>query len=359
MLLLERRLSDICSRNIAAVYLGNTDVLFDGSIDIQKAISKNIDTYLQKVALMSWAGIKLNVTVTTKQGELLYPAIPDKQSSASYHDSAKIAADNFRIMNKGLVLNVEVSVEHNTPVSNTILALFIIASLAIMCLHYKSGLKKVAQVETKNAEEINRLIKLEKTHSQKLKSLEEKREQLRSETKRVRARLATVKQQASKNEEDLIHDIVLIEEKLENNLALQKRQSQEIELLKEQTLLSEKEKKKAIKRKSKASDSIQKRFRTLYKDILVNERAISDYLDLNEEMKLKSEEIINLLNNNPAMVPIKRKVFGGKKAEKVLEVAFGYKGRLYYRKSQGGKIEVLTIGTKNTQAKELEFLSRL
>jgi len=40
-------------------------------------------------------------------------------------------------------------------------------------------------------------------------------------------------------------------------------------------------------------------------------------------------------------------------------VMFGYKGRLYYRRIRGNKIEILAIGTKNTQAKELEFLSNL
>ena len=52
-------------------------------------------------------------------------------------------------------------------------------------------------------------------------------------------------------------------------------------------------------------------------------------------------------------------MFGGKGQKTVLEVLFGYKGRLYFRNSKESGIEVLAIGTKNTQARELEFLAKL
>jgi hypothetical protein len=39
----------------------------------------------------------------------------------------------------------------------------------------------------------------------------------------------------------------------------------------------------------------------------------------------------------------------------VLEVLFGYKGRLYFRNTRDKQVEVLAIGTKNTQSRELEF----
>jgi hypothetical protein len=52
-------------------------------------------------------------------------------------------------------------------------------------------------------------------------------------------------------------------------------------------------------------------------------------------------------------------VFGGKGHKTVLEVIFGYKGRLYFRNNKEKGIEVLASGTKNTQARELEFLAKL
>ena len=86
---------------------------------------------------------------------------------------------------------------------------------------------------------------------------------------------------------------------------------------------------------------------------------MSGFAELNEELKIKAEEVIHQLNADPSKVTIKRKVFGRKGHQTVLEVIFAYKGRLYFRKQKDNRIEVLAIGTKNTQARELEFLSRL
>ena len=74
---------------------------------------------------------------------------------------------------------------------------------------------------------------------------------------------------------------------------------------------------------------------------------------------MKAEEVIHQLNANPDLVPIKRKVFGKKNRQTVLEVVFAYKGRLYFRKGQDRRVEVLAVGTKNTQERELEFLANL
>ena len=113
------------------------------------------------------------------------------------------------------------------------------------------------------------------------------------------------------------------------------------------------------KQKTKAADAARKRFATLYKKLTVHERAVSGYLDLNEDMKIKAEEVIHQLNEDPAKVTIKRKVFGRKGHETVFEVIFAYKGRLYFRNSKEKQVEILAIGTKNTQSRELEFLSNL
>ena len=40
------------------------------------------------------------------------------------------------------------------------------------------------------------------------------------------------------------------------------------------------------------------------------------------------------------------------------DVVFGHRGRLYFRNSSR-RLEVLAIGTKNTQNRDLEFLARV
>jgi hypothetical protein len=90
----------------------------------------------------------------------------------------------------------------------------------------------------------------------------------------------------------------------------------------------------------------------------MHERALSGYADLTEEMKIKAEEVIHQLDADPDKVTIKRKVFGKKNRETVFEVIFAYKGRLYFRKTSQG-VEVVVVGTKLTQQKDLGFLDRL
>ena len=48
-----------------------------------------------------------------------------------------------------------------------------------------------------------------------------------------------------------------------------------------------------------------------------------------------------------------------RKNKTLFEVIFAYKGRLYFRKAKDNRIEVLTVGTKNTQVKDLEFLDNI
>jgi len=143
-----------------------------------------------------------------------------------------------------------------------------------------------------------------------------------------------------------------LKKKSKKNLGLQDKQQKLIDSLEEKIKNYERE-------KIKDYEAVQRRFRALYKNISINKKAVNGFLDLTDDLKIKSEEIIHQLNENPQLVSIKRKVFGRKNMEKILEVIFAYKGRLYFRKQKSNKIEILTIGTKNTQTKDLEFLSSL
>ena len=58
-------------------------------------------------------------------------------------------------------------------------------------------------------------------------------------------------------------------------------------------------------------------------------------------------------------IVFKRKVFGKKNRETVFENIFAYKGRLYFRNIGDNSIEILAIGTKQTQSKDLAFLDKL
>ncbi len=333
--------------------------MFDGDITLKNAINKNIDHYLQNKIMIQW-GVKTNITVTTKDNTILYPAIFDNEKDSLLPpDPLQVAADNFKLMNEGLVIDINVIFEHNTFLSNTILAFYICIFVMVLYIYYRSGVKKTMQEDTEKTKEIVRLQELEKKNTDTLKALVQDKKNLKSEMAKTKKKLKKEQVKASINEDEMIKEIIELEEKFNKNIELENEKQKEIDAFKEKIKFFENERLKDIKQKTKLFDSIRKRFKALYKNVTINERAINGFVDLTDDMKIKGEEIIHKLNNNPKVVTIKRKVFSKKKRSNVQEIIFSYKGRLYFRKTKDNKIEILTIGTKNTQGKDLEFLDSI
>jgi hypothetical protein len=358
---LETHLKNRYTSEIENIYTGDTHALFEGSISIRDSINKNINLYLQSKALISW-GVDVKVTVTTKRDTILFPAFFENDATSLLQpDPIQIATENYNLMQEGLILNVDVKVGHNTLISNTILIFYIFVSLIILYYHYRSGLIKAKQddIEKEKEKEIDRLLGLKKIYTEKLMTLGQDRKKLTSEAKKIKNQMEDEKKKASRNEDEMIKEIIFLEKETETNLTLQIKQQKEIDSLKEKINQYTKSLQKESRQKTKNYPSIKKRFDTIYKNLLINERAINGFIDLTDDMKIKVEEIIHQLNEDPKFVSIKRKVFGKKGHETVLEVIFAYKGRLYYRKTKDNKIEVLVVGTKNTQAKDLEFLEKI
>jgi len=356
---IERHFQAKYTGDVQEIYLGDTRSLFNGSIKLKDAINKNIDLYLLKNALVS-LGMKVSIIVTTKRGNILYPVTFEEEETALLSaDPMEIASQNYNLMNEGFEINVDVKLDHNTLISNAILSFYIILSLLMLYYYYVSGLKKAKQEDLAKSEEIEKLREQEKSYTERLKVIERDRGNLTAKFAGIKQELENEKHRSGKNEEEMIEEIVLFEEEIEKNLALQTEQQELIDALKEEIKAFESEKQRDDKQRLKASDSIRKRFNTLYKNIDIHDRAISGYVDISDDLKIKAEEIIHQLNENPKIVQIKRKVFSKKGKGTVLEVLFAYKGRLYFRNTKENKTEVLVIGTKNTQVKDLEFLDNL
>ena len=357
-LLIERYAHDRYAREIEETYVGDLQPLLQGSLPLKQAISKNIDRFLQSKILVA-LGVVVDVTVSTKNGQILYPAAFETadETPSLISDPAAVAAENFALMNREITIDVKTRFEHNHLLSNAILIASILLSLLILFFHYKTAARRAAVEDHEKSLEIDRLRKFEAENVRQLEVLAQERQSLQSELEVLQGILSDEQKRAERNEDDLIEEIESLEKKLERNIALQHAQQQEISALKEKIESSEKGRQPT--RKAKPADIVKKRFRVLYKNLTISDRAISGYIDLNEELKLKAEEVIHQLNSEPAAVTIKRKVFGGKGHKTVLEVIFGYKGRLYFRNTKEQRVEILAIGTKNTQARELEFLAKL
>lgn len=356
---LEKKLQSRYSDEIEEIYIGDTRPLFDGSLAIADAITHNIDRYLQTKLLPSW-GAKVSVTVTTRSNTIIYPAtFSPEEMSTSPVPSIQIAKENYAALNEGFTVWVDVQIARDQFISYAMLTTYVFLAIMVFSFYYRRG-SRIAAKETADIQsEINRLSQMEQIHQAKLETLNEQRKYLSDELRKTRKTFASEKAKASRTEDEMIDEIVSLEKSIQENLFRQQAQEEEMSLLKEKISRYEKGTLKPNKQKTKTSEALHKRFRTLYKNLHVHDRAVNGFLLLTPDLQLKAEEIMLQLHDDPKRVPIKRKVFGKKNRETVFEVLFAYKGRLYYRYTQEQKPEIVAIGTKHTQSKDLAFIDQL
>ena len=356
---LEKIIQARYDQELSATYTGDTRHLFDGSIRLQDAIRENVDAFLSSRKLPSWGGV-VNVTVKTGEGIYLYPVAYDNQASdLSGMDSITVARENFKMLNDGLIKTVDVKIEHNTLISNSILFSCVMASLLVFFFIYRRGTQMIHEEERVRQGVIDGLTSERQHGLDQLKQLESQRVALSEKIESMKAELDRERQKASATEDEMMDELVALEEKIGETLSQQDQHVLEINQLREKIKQFEKENETKTRQRLKGIDAARKRFGALYKRIAVHDRAIEGFVDLTEEMKIKAEEVVHQLNDDPKLVQIKRKVFGKKSRETVFEVIFAYKGRLYFRNSAGNRVEVLVIGTKLSQNKDLAFLDKL
>lgn len=346
------------TREIEQTYTGDTAPLFGGSVRLKDAISTHIDHFLQSRRLTAW-GARIDVTVTTASGRLLYPPVIEEPHAPLVSDPMKIAAQNYRLMQAGLRVKVQVTLAYNTLLTNAILAFYVLSFGLLLYIYYRKGASRVRQEALEKNREIERLRDHEEKRSRGLKALQAERRRLSEELHGLRHKVDREKDLASRNEDQMIEEIVALEKKIAENIALQDTQQHEIESLMGKIQDYEKHQKRGEKHRVKASDAAAKRFKVLYKNLTIGRRSVGGFVELTVDMQIKAEEIIHQLNEEPEIVPIKRKVFGGKGMDTIFEVLFAYNGRLYFRKGKDQRVEILAIGTKNSQTRDLEFLRKV
>lgn len=346
-------------QQVEQIVVGDVQPLFSGAADIEAVVPANIQRFLENQPLTGW-GLDLKITVSSRGGRILFPPpYEDFDPKLSTTDPIERAAANYEVLTQGLSVSVEAELPHNRLLTNAFLAALILSSLLILYVHVRSGAAKAKNDEQERSEELQRLEQLKNDSKRRLQNLESEHHALSSQFAEARKDLNKERQTAHRNEDEFIQEIEDLEHKLNENISFQKEQLALIEALKAQIDAFGKEQERVLRLQKKGADEIEKRFQTLYKRLSFHRRAFEGFVDLPEELKLKAEETILNLNENPDQVTVKRKVFTKKSRETVLEVLFGYRGRLYFRRLKDGRIEVLVIGTKNSQGKNLEFIDKL
>ncbi len=345
---------------LEATYLGDTHLLLDGSARLRQTIRKNIDHYLQECQWLKLGG-KVTVSVRTRRNTLLYPLVHDGSNPMLGNQEMpfEIATENFRLIDEGIELSLVFELPHNTAISNSLLAALILLSLTVFVFYYRRWSSMYHQQEKIHSAEIAELNRLKTNHRFQLDRIKKEREMMENDIVQLKSVLRNEKRRADTNEEEMIGEIIALEKniaKKENLHAVQSEKIEQLQLkLQEFNQLNRKE--SALKQKS--TDMARKRLTTLYKNLDIHDKAVEGYCGLTEELKLKCEEILMQLNEKPTSIQIKRKVFTKRNRFSVLEVVFGYKGRLYFFPKGDRRAELVIIGTKNSQQHDLAYLDRI
>ncbi len=355
---LELYLEKYYTQAIENIYIGDTQPIFDGSIRLREAINNNIDDYLQKSQLLSW-GIKAEIKVTEGEGVPLYP-VPLGQDLFPLESLSReeIAAENYRLMRQGLSVSVDILLVWDSVLVLSFFFLQLFGVALVFRLLYTRSVARANADYRERQQELNRLYKLEEEHRTRLERLHQEKQQLAADIENARNHLETYREKASQNEDAMIDEMIQLEEKMQQNMELMQQMEKENVSLKEIASQYEERLQKGGK-KSAAYGNVEKRFKTLYPNILMNKRALENFIALAGDMKIKAEAVIKHLDENTVNVDIKRKVELRKSREKIFEAMFSYNGRLYFRNTTGSRIEVLAIGNKNSQAKDMAFLENL
>lgn len=347
-------------------FIGNSNELLNGSVRIEDRIAKNIQAVLNGDTLIRLAKLDLEVQVTEGRGKIIYPTYVGtdefQEDSLGYYDAQAVADKNFAILNSGLEVHAILHLDHGSFLANLIFAVYSGISIIVFFVFYRRGSKQAKQERDAN----NALIQNLK---QDLKKNEIRHEQLEEELKRERVELfKNIKQldkkyrseqkKAKINEDEMFKEIIALEEQLNTYINLKERRDVEINELKSN--LEKYERRKSTgKSKRVEYNFISKRFKALYKNVEMSRKALNGFMNLTEEQQIKAEETIHQLDLDPGSVIVKRKVFSGKKHKATcFEVLFAYNGRLYFM-NHPNKTEVVVIGTKQTQTKDMEYLHNL
>lgn len=338
---------------------GDTQVLLDG----RARLERQIETAMEKLFAASdllHHGVVLTVTVRTRSGQRLYPPLYEENDTPEPGmNPLRIASENFALLNEGLDITLAVAIDHNTAVSNGVLGLLILMALAGLGALYHRENRNLASVEKRRQQEAEALRVREIEQKSALAALEFQKKSLTTQIAAIEAELGEAHERAARNEADLFEEVESLETKLHHTLEEQAQQQDRIRKLEDQLERLAKEREALALQQAKGAGGLRRRLETLYKQTAFSDRAINGLADLPEPLQIKAEEVIHQLNARADAVPIKRKLFRGKGKETVFEIVFARKGRLYFRRTRDRKVDILTIGTKNSQDKDLVYLDRV
>jgi len=377
---LEGYLQNSREKDVKNGIIQDYEALYDGRYSIKEEIHNNVDRFLKNDTLQT-LGVITKIVVTSKKGELLYPYYWE-EGDMSFNtqrefggdtseslDYIKIAEKNFQILNDGLTVAVDVKVKHNSWLTNSILILYLFSSILLLYWHYKKRVREWVATRENEKKRIDLLVKKldesektmeelsikEKDYITKVEKFKHDKDNLESEVVHLMDEVEIQKKKSLEIDE-IFDEMERLEEDSKKNMALKEEKEREITQLREEINQLKVIEDQGAKKRKKDIYSVEKRFTVIYKNLIFHKKALEGYIHLTQDFQLKAEELIHRLNQDDSLVNIKRKFFSKKSKLNIFEVNFSYSGRIYFKKRDDKKIEIITIGTKNTQEQDITFI---
>ena len=360
---LERYLGKGETERVQELMVQDQQALYEGRHTIKEDINRNIGRYLTH-DFKHKIGIKTEILVKTRDDRILYPSQAKLDTTSPFQEErgfaetgleslryTEVASENYRILNEGLVLDVNLQIGQNTWLSNSILIVYIFLSLVVLQAFVRRGIRHTEKAE----EEQKRLVQ---NLSGQLNQAEEKLKEVEARESEYVERVSALR----KDKDELARDVDGLLEELESQEAGLKEQKRIKEEMAGQVAQLKEDLDRLAQQSRKIKKTVEttrKRFVVLYRNLLFTDRALEGFLSLTDEFQLKAEETIHKLNEDESAVTVKRKVFGKGGKMDFLEIAFAYSGRLYYQKDSQARKMIVAIGTKNTQEKDLAYLGSI
>jgi predicted nucleic acid-binding Zn-ribbon protein len=338
---------------------GDPQPLLSGRVALEDVIQDSIRRLYREDPLLS-RGVQLTVTVKTSAGRRIYPPVFEAPGNR-WRDRSLLetASRNYALLNEGLVIAADVRIGQNTRVANLVLAGCLTVALAGLVVLYRRGARRLKKEEAEHGEAIRQWRARDESQRGRLEALKSDHADLLNRISKMESKLEHERRTANRNEEELFDEVAQLERQLQAHREQHQLQADQIGALEKQLAALSRDRDQQSTTANRTMDAWRKRFGSLYKETIVSDRAVKGFSKLSDALQIKAEEVIHRLDAKPEVVTIKRKLFQRKGRETVFEVVFGRKGRLYFRRNKNRQVEVLAIGTKNDQWRDLGFLDRI
>jgi hypothetical protein len=349
----------------------------DGPIVTQ--IQNRVAELVSESPWVRYGGVRVNVTVLGADGATplfvgggkVLPPPPERSPQGVMREWMQLLpaiADVYVSVPHGSVLSSGIFVGYGALLVQSLLfytrriARHVQADLAAATAARDASADRARSIEeelTKVRDRLREVEPAERAQAVEIESLEQERIDLHAKLRELAERETALRASASRAN-DLEQERQALEDLLDE--ALQDVATKDSEIAGLQDRLKTEDKKQAVQTKgrSRESERTAKRFGALYRNLEVDDRAISDLVALGDEsQKLRAEEVLKRLDDDPETAAIRRKVGGLPPHLSIFELGFAGKGRIYYMRSERGGYRVLAIGGKATQKQDLEYLSRI